>query len=105
MTIEQPLIENGEIKIDKKGKSVVDTSKRDFERISLLDNVDEYFERKIKPHLKNSWMDTSKNKVGYEINFGKYFYKYEQLRTPEEILNDLELIDLDIKELYKEIDL
>ena len=103
--IEQPLIEDGQIKIDKKGKRFVDTSKRDFERISLLDNIEDYFEKEVKPHVKDSWIDKSKNKVGYEINFPKYFYKYEKLREPEKILEDLELLDQEIIQLCREINI
>ena len=85
VTIEQPLIENGETIIDKKGNYVIDTSKRDSERIPLEDNIDDYFKKEVKPHLSDSWMDRSKVKVGYEINFTKYFYKFKGIRNIEEI--------------------
>ena len=62
VTIEQPLIENGQVKIDKKGNYKVDPAKRDYERVSLTENIEEYFKREVKPHLKDSWMDKSKNK-------------------------------------------
>ncbi len=101
--IEQPLIENGQTKIDKKGNYKVDPAKRDNERVSLTENIEEYFKREVKPHLKDSWMDKSKNKVGYEINFTKYFYKFNQLRDPLEILKDLNSIDLEIDTLSKEL--
>ena len=101
--IEQPLIENGQIKIDKKGNYKPDPAKRDNERVSLTENIEEYFKREVKPHLKDSWMDKSKNKVGYEINFTKYFYKFNQLRDPQEILKDLDSIDLEIDTLSKDL--
>ena len=101
--IEQPLIENGQIKIDKKGNYKVDPAKRDYERVSLTENIEEYFKREVKPHLKDSWMDKSKNKVGYEINFSKYFYKFTNLRSLKEISEDLKSLDNEIKELSIEI--
>ena len=91
--IEQPLKENGEIVKDKKGNIKTDGSLRDNERSPLGTDIDEYFEREVKPHLPESWMDRSKDSVGYEINFTKYFYQYKPLRS----LSDLtkELLDLE----------
>ena len=103
VTIEQPLIENGELKSDKKGNLKIDTSKRDFERIHLKDNVDVYFEKEVKPHLKDAWMDRSKDKIGYEINFNKIFYKFNPPRDIGEISNSLELIEEEIRILSSEI--
>jgi type I restriction enzyme M protein len=93
VTIEQPLRENGEVVKDKKGNIKTDSSLRDNERIPLGVNIDEYFEREVKPHLPESYMDRSKDSVGYEINFTKYFYQYKPLRS----LSDLtkELLDLE----------
>ncbi len=93
VTIEQPLKENGVIVKDKKGVVKTDGSLRDNERIPLGVDVDKYFEREVKPHLPESFMDRSKDSIGYEINFTKYFYKYKPLRS----LNDLtkELLDLE----------
>ena len=70
-----------------------------------IENIDEYFEKEVKPYLNDSWMDRSKDKIGYEINFTKYFYKYQNLREPEEILKDLELLDEEIKNLSKTINI
>ena len=93
VTIEQPLKENGVIVKDKKGIVKPDSSLRDIERIPLGVDIREYFEREVKPHLSESWMDSSKDSIGYEINFTKYFYQYKPLRS----LNDLtkELLDLE----------
>ena len=101
--IEQALIENGEIKKDKKGNIIIDVNKRDSERVSLSDNIDEYYNREIKPHLGGSWIDRSKDKVGYEINFTKYFYKFKPLRNLKEISQDLNLLNDEIEKLSLEI--
>jgi type I restriction enzyme M protein len=89
VTIEQPLKENGVVVKDKKGSVKPDSSLRDNERIPLGVEVDEYFEREVKPHLPESWMDRSKDSVGYEINFTKYFYKYKPLRSLEDLTNEI----------------
>ena len=93
VTIEQPLKENGEIVKDKKGNIKTDGSLRDNERIPLGVDIDEYFEKEVKPHLPESWMDRSKDSIGYEMNFTKYFYQYKPVRS----LGDLtkELLDLE----------
>ena len=101
--IEQPLMEDGEIVTDKKGKSKSNSKKRDFERVPLQQDIEEYYEREVKPHLPNSWMDREKDRVGYEINFTKYFYKYKPLRSLEEITQDLLKLDEEIEGKMKEI--
>ena len=53
------------------------------------ENIEEYFEREVKPHLPNSWVDKEKTQIGYEINFTKYFYKYTSLRSVKDVLKDL----------------
>jgi type I restriction enzyme M protein len=89
ITIEQPLKENGLIVKDKKGIVKSDSSLRDIERIPLSEDVEQYFEREVKPHLPESFMDRSKDSVGYEINFTKYFYQYKPLRSLEDLTKEL----------------
>ena len=97
--VEQPLIKDGKLKTDRQDNPKPDISKRDNERVPLSENIEEYFENEIKPHLPNSWMDRSKDKIGYEINFTKYFYKFTPLRGLEEISKDLKSLDEEIKQL------
>lgn len=98
VVIEQPSSEHG-----KKGNPKPDSKKRDYERVPLLDDIDEYFKREVQPHLTDAWMDRSKDKVGYEINFTKYFYKYKPLRSLDEITQDLIRLDEESDGLMKEI--
>ena len=104
LTIEQPLVdEDGNIIMNKKGNPKPNSKLRDYERIPLNENIEDYFEKEIKPHLPNSWIDKDKISIGYEINFNKYFFQYEPLRSTKEIfseLNHLEvLINNDIEKL------
>ena len=89
ITIEQPKVENGEVVRDKKGNPKSDSKLRDSERVPLSDDIEGYFNREVEPHLPNSWIDYDKSKVGYEINFTKYFYQYKPLRSSNDISNDL----------------
>ena len=97
VVVEQPLVEEDAVKTDRYGSPKPDTSKRDQERVPLSDSIEKYFLREVQPHLPDSWLDRSKDKVGYEINFAKYFYKFTPLRTLEEIVADLWQIDLEIE--------
>lgn len=103
VTIEQPLMENGEIVTDKSGNPKPDSKLRDNERIQLSEDIEGYYEREVKPHLPNSWMDRSRDSVGYEINFTKYFYKYKPLRSLEDITNDLIELDKETEGLMNQI--
>lgn len=103
VVVEQPMIENGDIKTDKKGNPKPDTSKRDSERVPLSEDIDAYYDREVAPHLPDSWMDRSKDNIGYEINFTKYFYKFTPLRTLDEISQDLKKLDDEIQQLSMEM--
>ena len=72
--IEQPLKENGQVVTNRKGEPKSDSSLRDYERVPLTEDIETYFNREVQPHLPESWVEWDKNKVGYEINFTKYFY-------------------------------
>jgi len=101
VTIENPLEKNGEIIKDKKGNIKSDSSKKDFERIPLTEDIDKYFSSEILPHVKNAWIDRTKDNVGYEINFTKYFYKFVKLRNLDSISNEISLLDQEIEQLSK----
>ena len=103
VTVEQPLKEKGVIVKDNKGNIKVDTSKRDFERVPLSSNIQSYFNKEVKPHLPEAWIDYTKNLVGYEINFNKLFYEFIPLRPLEDISKDLNSINKEILQLTKEI--
>lgn len=89
ITVERPLRdETGEL-ILKKGSFQADANLRDFENVPLKEDVDEYFAREVSPHVPDAWIDHSKTKIGYEINFTKYFYQYKPLRSLAEIRDDI----------------
>ena len=80
-----------------------DTDLRDFENVPLKDDIDAYFEREVQPHVADAWMDRTKDKVGYEINFNRHFYKYTPPRPLEEIDADLKLAEEEIMRLLQEV--
>lgn len=103
ITVERPLIEDGSVQLDSSNKPKPDSKLRDYEKVPLKDDIDAYFEREVKPHVPDAWMDRSKDKVGYEINFTKYFYKYKPLRSLDEIKADILALEGETEGLLKEI--
>lgn len=89
--------------LDADGKPVPDSDLRDFENVPLKDDIDQYFAREVLPHIPDAWMDRSKDKVGYEISFTKYFYEYTPLRATEEIAAELLALDEETENLLREI--
>mgnify|MGYP001296147670 CR=1 FL=1 len=103
VTVERPLIEKDKVVKDREGNPKPDSKLRDTEKIPLQQDIDEYFEKEVLPHVPDAWMDRSKDKVGYEVNFTKYFYKYQPLRPLEEIQQDILKIEEETEGLLKEI--
>ena len=97
ITVERPLRdEKGELVL-KKGKKQPDSNLRDTENIPLKENIEEYFKREVLPFASDAWIDKSKSKIGYEIPFTRYFYKYEEPKPSAEIMKE-------ILEIEKELD-
>lgn len=100
ITVEQPQKENGQIFTDRQGNPKADSSLRDNENIPFLkkdkatgklapQTISEYFDREVKPHLPDAWIDEDKTRIGYEINFTKYFYEFKPLRPLADIKADI----------------
>ena len=54
-------------------------------------------------HQRKDHKDGEVGKVGYEINFNRYFYQYQPPRTLEEIEADIKGIEKDILAMLKEV--
>jgi len=88
-----------------KGKTefVADPDLRNFENIPLDTDIDNYFKNEVLPHIPDAWMDRSKDKIGYEINFNKYFYNYIRPRDLSKIDKELKDVEDEIFELLRNI--
>ena len=95
--------ETADVCLDKDGKLEADAELRDAENVPLTDNIEEYFKREVLPHVPDAWMDRSKDKIGYEINFTKEFYKYKPLRSLEESRKDILGLEKETEGLLKTI--
>lgn len=74
-------------------------------------SVRTFFDREVKPHVVDAWIDTSKRDpkdgrvglIGYEINFNRYFYRYTPPRPLDEIEADIRAIEGDIVRMLAEV--
>lgn len=111
ITIERPLMADGEIVKDKKGDVMPDKSLRDYENVPWDTDVHEYFKKEVQPYVPDAWIDESVRdhkdnqigKVGYEIPFTRYFYTYEPPRPLEAIEKDIEQVENELLALLKQL--
>ena len=103
VTVERPLIENGKVVTDRSGNPKPDSGLRDTENIPLKEDITNYMQQEVLPHVPDAWVDDSKTKVGYEINFTKYFYEYKPLRSLEDIRADILALEEQTDGLIKEV--
>jgi len=80
-----------------------DADLRDFENVPLKDDIEAYFVREVRPHVSDAWIDRSKDKVGYEINFNRHFYKFTPPRPLEAIDAELKQAEEEIMRLLREV--
>lgn len=104
ITVNRPLKdEKGKMVTDSKGKPKPDSKLKDTENIPLKENIQEFFEREVLPFAPDAWWNKKDTKIGYEINFAKYFYKHQPPRALTEIAKDIFAIEQETDGLLKEI--
>ncbi|MDT8397216.1 MAG: type I restriction-modification system subunit M N-terminal domain-containing protein [Pseudomonadales bacterium] len=94
-----------------KGKPEADSSLRNNENVPLGQSVYDYFEREVKPHVPDAWIDESKTDAldgevgiaGFEIPFNRHFYVFKPPRPLEEIDTDLKQCTDRIKQMIEEL--
>ena len=100
-----------EVCTDKNGNPEPDTSLRDNENVPLGESIHDYFEREVKPHVPDAWIDESKcdaldgevGIVGFEIPFNRHFYVFKPPRSLEEIDAELKACTDKIKVMIEEL--
>ena len=108
VTVDRPLAEGKTGKF-KKGEKPYDKDLRDTENIPLTEDIDAYMTREVLPHVPEAWVnvdikddkDGQPGKVGYEINFNRYFYVYKAPRKPEVIAAEIRVMEERFVELMK----
>ncbi len=95
--------ETAEICTDKGGNPEPDPELRDYENVPLKEDIHEYFEREVRPHVPDAWIDESKTKIGYEIPLNRHFYKYQPPRPLEVIETEIADLERDIVRMLREV--
>lgn len=84
---------NAEIQKDRKGNILYDKKTKDTELVPYTESIDDYMAREVLPHIPDAVASFEENlngkkpviKTGAEIPFTRYFYKYEQPTSSEEL--------------------
>ena len=103
ITVERPLLDEDGNPILKKNKPQADSSLRDTENVPLKEDIEEYFKHEVLPFAPEAWIDTKKSKVGYEIPFTRYFYKYEAPQSSTEIMSEIMDLETELSGSLKEV--
>lgn len=110
VTIDRPVADGKTVKAKpKKGEKAYDPDLRDTENVPLQESIKEYVQREVLPHVPDAWVneticdekDGKPGKVGYEINFNRYFYVYKQPRPPHVIADEIREMEKRFVELMK----
>jgi type I restriction enzyme M protein len=96
---------------DEDGNPESDSDLRDTENVPLGEDVQAFFEREVQPHVPDAWVneavrdekDGGVGVVGYEINFNRYFHRYQPPRKLEAIEADIKAVEADVLKLLKEV--
>lgn len=101
----------GDQVVDADGNTVADSELTDYENVPFLEDVRDDFAREVLPHVPDGWIDEScvdkKDKgvglVGFEIDFNRFFYKYEAPTKRKDIDRELKRVEAEIAALPGEV--
>jgi type I restriction enzyme M protein len=108
VTVDRPLAAGKEGRF-KKGEKPYDKDLRDTENVPLTQDIEQYMKKEVLPHVPDAWVnvdikdekDRLPGKVGYEINFNRYFYVYRPPRKPGIIAKEILEMEKRFVELMK----
>lgn len=97
--------------LDADGQALSDTDLTDYENVPLAEDIKDFFAREVLPHVPDAYIDESFRddkdhdigRVGYEINFNRFFYKYVPPRKLADIDADLKQVEAEIAALLGEV--
>jgi type I restriction enzyme M protein len=103
--------ESADVCTDRDGNPEPDPELRDYENVPLKEDIWEYFEREVTPHVPDAWIDENKRDekddeigiVGYEIPLTRHFYEYTPPRPLEDIEADIKTIGKDVARMLGEV--
>lgn len=71
--------------------------------LAVRAHCETWFEREVRPHVSDAWVDWSKTKLGFEIPFNRHFYTYTPPRPLEDIEAELRQLEGDIVRMLGEV--
>ncbi|WP_295438392.1 hypothetical protein [uncultured Thiodictyon sp.] len=97
-----------------KGKQIEyepDPALKDSENIPLTEDIVSYFVREVRPYVVDAWIDRESldeqdggiGKLGYEINFNRVFFQYQEPRPLNSIDAELAEVEQRIMALLREV--
>lgn len=97
--------------LDSEGNPEPDSELRDYELVPFKESWKDYFAREVAPFVPDAWIDESYldeadkqvGRVGYEINFNRYFYRYVPPRPLADIDSELKVLEAEIEGLLKQV--
>ena len=102
---------NAVIQRDKKGNIIYDKETKDVEIVKYEENIDSYMVREVLPHIPDAVAFFEENlgakkpiiKVGAEIPFTRYFYKYQQPEKSEVLEQKFLTLENSVSERVKKL--
>jgi type I restriction enzyme M protein len=93
------------------GEVQMDSDLTDYENVPLKQDINSYMAKEVLPHAPDAVIDEKHvdakddmiGIVGYEINFNRYFYVFEQPRHPNVILEEIKALSAEVAQLLGEI--
>lgn len=98
---------------DANGNLVPDPDLKDTENIPFNISFEDYMDSEVIPYAPDTWIDNTVldkgpladgqvGVVGTGISFNKFFYRYEEPRTPKEIANEIMELENGLEAFMKE---
>ncbi|HZZ84321.1 MAG TPA: class I SAM-dependent DNA methyltransferase [Anaeromyxobacteraceae bacterium] len=95
--------EEAEVCRDADGNPEPDADLRDYENVPRKESIQAYFDREVKPHVADAWIDETKTRDGYEVPFTRHFYKFIPLRPLAEIEAGIRKLEGEIQGMLREV--
>lgn len=81
------------------GNPEPDADLRDYENVPRKEDIQAYFNREVKPHLPDAWIDEANTRDGYEIPFTRNFYTFTPLRPVADIEGEIRELEGEIAKM------
>ncbi len=102
---------DAEIHKDKKGNIIYDKETKDTEIVKYEENIDDYMAREVLPHIPDAKAFFEENltakkpviKIGAEIPFTRYFYKYTEPVASEQLAEQFQSLEKSVQLRLKEL--